>query len=217
MENKAYENLSDEELAARFQEGDRGAVEFLMEKYRGLVKSIARRFHILGGTVEDLNQEGMIGLYKAACDYDSGRDAGFRTFAQLCITRQIFTAVQADGRLKNQPLNQSVSLETQVPGTDGEAEKRLQDLFDADGRIIGRGGEESGGQNPLDAIVEGEDYRRLLARIRDTLSPLERQVIELYITGLDYVGIARILNRDPKSTDNALQRAKSKIRKLVKM
>lgn len=200
---KSFEGFSDEELIQRIREGESGITEYLMDKYKPLVKSKAASMFILGGDTEDLIQEGMIGLFKAIRDYDFGRDALFATFADLCVSRQMYTAVTASGRKKHSPLNTYISL-SERKDEDGEAPERPLENF------------LSTSEDDPEAIVIGrENVEDIERAIEEELSELERQVIELYLTGLSYVQIAKILSRDEKSTDNALSRAKSKLRKVL--
>ena len=160
--------------------------------------------YILGGDSEDLIQEGMIGLFKAVRDYDCGSDASFYTFADLCISRQMYTAVQASKRLKHSPLNSYVSLyERSSEGTDNE-EKNLIEALAARTQM-----------SPEELFLDKERVEDLERAIETELSSFEIQVLDLYLTGMSYTQIAKVLGRDEKSTDNALQRLKSKIRRLV--
>ena len=208
MGKESYESLSDEELITRSREGDEEAVETLMTRYKGLVLGKAKSMYILGGDSDDLIQEGMLGLFKAVRDYDSGRDASFRTFAQLCVTRQLYTAVTASGRKKHIPLNTAISL-SQSAGGEHEGDGPLDGLIDlipSDANL-----------NPEEYLIGQESLEQLENWIAEELSDFERQVLELRLTGLGYVEIAHVLNRDEKSTDNALQRIKMKLRRRHKM
>lgn len=215
-----YRGMSDEELIRRIREdpdhtGEGSeATEYLCEKYKELVRGKAKSMYILGGSTDDLIQEGMIGLFKAIRDYDCGRDASFRTFADLCISRQLFSAIQASGRQKNLPLNTAISLYTEISRGENGNPAVLGDLLGSvqPGQLAGS----ASSQSPEDRLIDEENVRQLLTRIREALSPLEEQVISLKITGMDYVEIAHILNRDEKSTDNALQRARGKIRRILR-
>lgn len=201
-----YDGLTDEEMISLFRDGDREAMERLLEKYKGMVLGKAKSMYILGGDSEDLIQEGMLGLFKAVRDFDSGRDASFRTFAQLCVTRQLYTAVKASSRKKHLPLNSAVSLSRPLREEDGDdREEELLDCLEADPS-----------SNPEEYLIGQEETERIEEMIEKELSPLEKQVLELYLTGMGYVEIAHVLNRDEKSTDNALQRTRSKIRAKLK-
>lgn len=197
---EGYEGISDEELILRLRDGDGRVMDFILEKYKGLVRSKAKSMYLLGADGEDLIQEGMIGLFKAVRDYDPGRDASFYTFADLCVSRQMYTAVQASSRKKHMPLNRSVSLNAEGMDKDGESEIRLA-VPDARER------------SPEDMVIDRENLEQLESVIEKELSPLEKQVLDLYLTGMGYAQIARVLGRDGKSTDNALQRIRGKLRK----
>ncbi|MBR5407567.1 MAG: RNA polymerase sporulation sigma factor SigH [Lachnospiraceae bacterium] len=205
MNADKYEGLSDVELIMRSREGHSDVTDYLMEKYKDLVRSKARSMFILGADNDDLIQEGMIGLFKAVRDYDSGRDASFFTFAELCISRQIYTAVQASRRQKHIPLNNYISLYGNVSDDPDDADKYLIDALQPDGDL-----------SPEELVIDKENVHRLEQRIEESLSPFEKQVLDLYITGMSYVKIAAVLGKDEKSTDNALQRLKAKIKKIIK-
>lgn len=187
-----YELLTDEELAAESRDGDGRATDQLMERYKETVRRRARSMYMLGGDEQDLIQEGMIGLFQAVRDYDSGRDASFRTFAALCVERKLYAAVRASSRSKHSPLNNAVPMEATEEVSGGSTEG-----------------------DPAEILLHRENYRELMERIHTRLSPLERQVLDLHITGLTYVQIARVLGRQPKVTDNALQRVRTKVRQLL--
>ena len=202
MNRNKYEELTDEELIALFRDGDQEAMEKLLNKYKEMVLKKAKSMYILGGDSDDLIQEGMLGLFKAVRDYDCGRDASFRTFAQLCVTRQLYTAVTASSRKKHLPLNTAVSLSRPVREDGGEEEEEFLDCLEADAS-----------SNPEVYLSGQEDMERLEEKIEKELSPFEKQVLELHLTGMGYVEIAHVLNRDEKSTDNALQRIRTKLKK----
>ena len=200
--NEKYSGLTDEEMISLFRDGDQEAMERLLEKYKGMVLGKAKSMYILGGDSEDLIQEGMLGLFKAVRDFDSGRDASFRTFAQLCVTRQLYTAVKASARKKHLPLNSAVSLSSPLREENGdERDEELLDFLEADPS-----------SKPEEYLIGQEETERLEEMIEKELSPLEKQVLDLYLTGMGYVEIAHVLNRDEKSTDNALQRIRAKTR-----
>ncbi len=199
-----YDSYSDEELIVRLRDGETGIMDFIMDKYKNLVRSKAKSMYILGGDRDDLIQEGMIGLFKAVRDYDSGRDASFYTFAELCISRQMYTAVQASGRQKHMPLNTYISLYASTAGQGEEAETPLVDILS-----------DVSDRNPEELLIDRENLKLLEERIDKELSSFEKQVLDLYVTGMRYSQIARVLGRDDKSTDNALQRIKHKLRKAV--
>ncbi len=202
-----YKNYTDEELIDRFRDGESDIIDYLMDKYKNLVKSKAKAMFILGADNEDLIQEGMIGLFKAVRDYDCGRDASFHTFAQLCIARQMYTAVQASGRKKHAPLNYYISLYAQKADADGkDTEGELLDHLASEG-IHGR--------NPEEMLIDRENERDLESAMESELSPFEKQVLDLCMTGMGYTEIARVLGREQKATDNAIQRIKGKIRRIL--
>ena len=201
MKKEKYESLTDEELITLFRDGDQEAMEMLLNKYKEMVLRKAKSMYILGGDSDDLIQEGMLGLFKAVRDYDCGRDASFRTFAQLCVTRQLYTAVKASSRKKHLPLNTAISLSRPMR-EDGEEEEEFLDCLEADAS-----------SNPEVYLIGQEEMERLEEKIEKELSAFEKQVLELYLTGMGYVEIAHVLNRDEKSTDNALQRIRTKLKK----
>ena len=200
-----YNGCTDEELLIRLRDGEQGITDYIMNKYKNLVRSKAKSMYILGADSEDLIQEGMIGLFKAIRDYDSGRDASFFTFADLCVSRQMYTAVQASRRQKHIPLNNYVSLYGNVTvNRDGEEEALVNVLSDASDL------------NPEALVIDRENVDRLEMLIERELSSFEKQVLDLYLTGMGYQQIAKGLGRDDKSTDNALQRIKTKLRRAMK-
>ncbi len=199
-----YETSKDEELILRIRDGEEKITDYIMEKYKNLVRSKAGSMYILGADREDLIQEVIIGLFKAIRDYDIGRDASFATFADLCVARQMYTAVQAAGRKKHAPLNSYVSLYAGNGSDKTEEEKKLLDS------LVSRDE-----QNPEELLIDRENVERIEKAIESELSSFERQVLDLYLTGMKYTEIARVLGKDDKSTDNALQRCRSKIRKAL--
>lgn len=200
-----YSGATDEELIDRLRDGETGIIDYLMDKYKNLVRHKAKTMYILGGDNDDLIQEGMIGLFKAVRDYDSGRDASFYTFAELCVSRQMYTAVQASSRKKHAPLNSYVSLYANMAEAGDEDEADLVNILPALSEL-----------NPEEQVIDRENVQKLLKMIDTELSDFEKQVLDLYMTGMTYTQIAKVLGRDEKSTDNALHRMKSKIRKRMK-
>ncbi len=198
-----YEQMTDEELIDRLRNGEERIMDYICDKYKNLVRSKAKSMFILGGDNEDLIQEGMIGLFKAVRDYDSGRDASFYTFADLCISRQMYTAVQASKRQKHIPLNTYISLYGNSMEEGKEEPSLLEALADRTEL------------NPEEMFLDKERVTYLEKVIEQELSSFEKQVLDLYMTGMSYTQIAKVLGRDEKSTDNALQRLKGKIRKLL--
>lgn len=189
-----FDNISDEELIARLRDGENIIEDYLMEKYKGLVRQKARAMFLIGGDTDDLIQEGMIGLFKAVRDFQPGREATFATFARMCIDRQIYSAIQNSNRQKHLPLNSYVSL---------NQEDESSPIW------------ELSVENPEEIIIDQETTRDLQQKISDYLSPMENKVLDLYLKGEGYVEIGRILGKSPKSIDNALQRIRAKIREVI--
>ncbi len=196
-----YARMSDEEVAVAARE-DSFAQEFLLRKYKNFVRSKARSYFLIGADKEDIVQEGMIGLYKAIRDYEIDKRASFRVFAELCITRQIITAIKTATRQKHKPLNSYVSLNK--PVYDEDSERTLVDILEAT-RVY----------NPEDIVIDREDFSTIELEITKMLSGLEKKVLMYYLRGKSYMEIARIMERSEKSIDNALQRAKGKIDKYL--
>lgn len=198
-----YGQCTDEELILRLRGGESGIVDYIMNKYKYLVRVKAKSMYILGGDGEDLIQEGMIGLFKAVRDYDAGRDASFQTFADLCISRQMYTAVQASQRKKHWPLNTYISLYEQDKN-EPEKEGSVQEPIPGKEEL-----------NPETMFIDKERVNYLEERIDKELSKLEKEILDLYMTGMTTSEIAKVLGRDEKSTDNGLQRLKAKIKKML--
>ncbi len=186
-----YEDLPDEELILRMRSGEPGISDYLMEKYKWLVRQKVREMFLVGGEQDDLIQEGMIGLFKAVRDYRPDKETSFQTFARLCIDRQLYTAIKTQNRQKHLPLNTYISL-----STEGE-EIRLWD---------GRS------EDPEKILLEQESARLLRKKIWASLSRLETQVLESYLEGAGYSVIAEKIGKTPKSVDNALRRIRTKIK-----
>ena len=204
MTHENYGQFTDEELILRLRDGEAPITDYIMDKYKNLVRSKAGSMYILGADRDDLIQEGMIGLFKAIRDYDTGRDASFFTFADLCISRQMYTAVQAAGRQKHAPLNSYISLYADMSEKgDGEDMELIQSLMSLSDK------------NPEDLLIDKENVEGLEKLIERELSNFEKQVLDLYITGMKYTQIAKVLGKDEKSTDNALQRIKTKLKKAI--
>lgn len=196
-----YANLRDEEIIARVRKGDSPGVDFLMEKYKNLVRKKARALYLIGGDNDDLIQEGMIGLYKAIRDFEPDREASFLSFAGLCVERQLYNAVKGANRLKNTPLNTYVSLDGPAGGGDVEGGRQT----------LGETLEKNGISNPEDIVIDRERVGRIERAIEENLSSFEQRVVNLYIEGMNYQQIAVELGKTPKSIDNALQRIKKKL------
>ena len=197
-----YADLTDEAVVARCREGDAVAVEFLLNKYKNFVRSKARSYFLIGADHEDIVQEGMIGLYKAIRDFRPEKLSSFRAFAELCITRQIITAIKTATRQKHIPLNSYVSLNK--PLYDEESERTLMDVC-AEGHS----------SNPEELLISQEDLRGIYRKIDEVLSSLEQKVLAAYLDGKSYQEIADMLGRHVKSIDNALQRVKRKLEKYL--
>lgn len=205
-----YENKTDEELITAFRDGDEKIIDYLMDKYKDLVRKKAGSMFILGADKDDLLQEGMIGLYKAVRDYDPGRDASFYTFADLCVSRQIYKAVEAGNRKKHSPLNTYISIYTDsVSNSDKESGGNVESDFIADAIFA------MTGKGPEEEFIDREQAEILEGQINDALSDFEKQVLNLRITGMEYTQIAKVLGKDAKSTDNALSRIKVKVKKIL--
>ena len=197
-----YAHMTDEEVVHLCQQGDSLAQEYVFNKYKNFVRSKARSYFLIGADLEDIVQEGMIGLYKAIRDYRPDKLSSFRAFAELCITRQIITAIKTATRQKHIPLNSYVSLNK--PLYDEESDRTLLDVI-----IEGRA------SNPEELIIGQEDLSSIHAKIDEVLSSLEQEVLRSYLDGKSYQEIADNLGRHVKSIDNALQRVKRKLEKYL--
>lgn len=184
---EGYGKLTDEELMKRLEAGETEVMEYLLDKYKPLVKRQARTLYLLGGENDDLIQEGMIGLFKAIRGFRASRERSFYTFAELCITRQMYTAVQASKRKKHAPLNSYVSL-------------------DEEPQIFSE-------QNPEAMMIDQEDLQDRYDQIHRRLSDMEKLVLELYLEGKTYEQIAIVIGKNEKAVDNAIQRVKKKLDK----
>lgn len=197
-----YEGLTDEAVVQMCHDGDQLAEEYLLNKYKNLVRSKARSYFLIGADHEDIVQEGMIGLYKGIRDFRSDKLASFRAFAEMCVTRQIITAIKTATRQKHIPLNSYVSLNK--PLYDEESDRTLMDV------IV-----EGQADNPEELIISKEDLDSIQGRIGEVLSSLEQDVLDAYLDGKSYQEIAESLGRHAKSVDNALQRVKRKLEKFL--
>lgn len=193
-----YDGIKDEEVLQHYRAGQIDALEYLLNKYKNLVRSKIRTYFLTGADSEDIIQEGMIGLFKAIRDYSPDRQASFRSFAELCVTRQIITAVKTSTRQKHLPLNNYISLNKAV--YDENSEKSLLDVLTGD--------EEN---DPENLFIIQENMGKLYEKINTNLSTFEKKVLRMYLDGLTYQQIAGQLNRQVKSVDNALQRVKKKL------
>ena len=195
----SYEKMSDEQLIRRLREGDKSIIDYIMEKYKNLVRKEANAMYLLGGENDDLIQEGMIGLFKAVQDYDVTQEASFFSVARLCITRQMYSAIEASKRKKHSPLNSYISLYEKT-----DEQVTLLETMEA-------GGE----SNPEELLVNREYAELLESKLEESLSDLENRVLYLHLLGTDYKTIARLLDKSPKTVDNALQRIKSKTERIL--
>ena len=199
-----FEHLTDEELVEQVHLGNTDALDFLISKYRLFVKAKARSYFLIGADKEDIIQEGMIGLYKAIRDFKEDKLASFRAFAELCITRQIITAIKTATRQKHIPLNSYISLDK--PIYDEESERTLMDIITS-----------PISEDPEYLMINREDYHHLEQKMSEVLSELEQQVLIRYLEGQSYNEISEELNRHVKSIDNALQRVKRKLERHLEL
>ncbi|MHB1314873.1 MAG: RNA polymerase sporulation sigma factor SigH [Christensenellales bacterium] len=190
--------MSDEQVALLAKNGNGVMLEYLLNKYKNFVKSKSRSYFLIGADREDIIQEGMIGLYKAIRDYKADKQTSFKAFAELCITRQIITAIKTATRQKHQPLNSYISLNK--PVYEGAMERSMLELV-SDGIM----------SNPEELVIGQEDLKLIETQLSIILSDLEKQVLELYLSGKSYQEISSELQRHVKSIDNALQRVKRKL------
>ena len=193
-----YKEYSDEELIVLLRQGEDSIMDFLMNKYKPLVRKKTNALYLIGGENDDLIQEGMIGLFKAIRDFQVEKETSFYHFAEICITRQLYSAVEASNRKIHIPLNTYVSLFGD--GTDQEME--LEDQLG------------SHQENPEKLVIEQEIWRDFYKKLFAGLSSMEQKVLGLYLEGSNYVQIAEIMGKEPKSIDNALQRIRQKIKTL---
>ena len=198
-----FESMADEQVVKLAQEGgDGAALEYLLNKYKNFVRTKARSYFLIGADHEDIVQEGMIGLYKAIRDYRAEKLSSFRAFAELCVTRQIITAIKTATRQKHIPLNSYISLNK--PIYEEDSDRTLLDVIT-----------EEGMSNPEEMIIDREDLSLIEGKIGQMLSDLEKDVLVRYMEGKSYVEIAGEMNRHVKSIDNALQRIKRKLLKYL--
>ncbi len=191
--------FSDDDLVMLFRQGHLEALELLFDRYRRFTRSKARAYFLVGADRDDIEQEGLIGLFKAVRDYRPERESSFRAFAELCVTRQIMTAIKSATRRKHQPLNQYVSL-SGFRSTEGTEEWIVDDLLD-NHQV----------PDPADVVVSSERMGEMRTCMAEMLSRLEVDVLNLYLEGRSYQDIGQVLERQPKSIDNALQRIKRKL------
>ena len=203
---KEYDSISDEDIVLRIQDGDKAAMDYLMEKYKYLVRDKAKTFFLIGGDRDDLIQEGMIGLYKAIRDYQADKNNSFFAFADLCISRQIYSAIKASNRKKNIPLNTYISLYSPVYEKNSfeEGKEALVDVI-----------HQKNVSNPEELLIDKEKASMIECELVRRLSSFEEQVLEFYMQDLTYVQIAEELDKEPKTIDNALTRIKGKLNQVL--
>ena len=195
----SYERMTDEELISRLRGGDQGVMDFIMVKYKSMVRKKARAMYLLGGENEDLIQEGMIGLIKAVRDFKEEQGASFQSFAELCVSRQMYSAIEASKRKKHFPLNSYISLYEESEVQKNGRKMPLIDTIEPEQET-----------NP-EALYFGKEYTEaFVEQLKEKLSPMENRVLSLHLQGTDYRQIAELLGKSPKSIDNALQRIKGK-------
>lgn len=204
LRQEEYTKFMDEELICLVRQGEDGAVDFLMDKYKNMVRGKAKTLFLIGGDHDDLIQEGMIGLFRAIRDFDETRTEGFAGFASLCVSRQIYKAIQAQNRKKNQPLNNYISLYAPAFEGNGQEETKLMDVLHPDAA-----------SNPEQFVIDKESVGQLEEGLYARLSAMERQVLDLFLEGYTYQDIAASMQREPKAIDNALQRIKSKLNQVL--
>lgn len=206
-QNEDYNKLSDEKLLELFKKkNDKTALNFLINRYTDTVNSKVSKYYIAGAEKEDIVQEGLIGLYKAVRNFDESKANSFKTFANLCIERQIITAIKSSNRQKHIPLNTYVSLNNpNYENEDGEPETELLDMINS-----------KSVEDPLETVTKNEYYKFLEDSMDKTLSDFEKNVLEQYIQGKSYSEIAKSLDASEKSVDNAIQRIRKKTEKNIK-
>ena len=192
-----YEAFSDEELIEKLRQGENDITDYILEKYKPLVRKKTNAMYLIGGETEDLIQEGMIGLFKAIRDYRPDKDASFYHFAELCINRQLYSALEASNRKKHQPLNSYISLSDQ----DNQGAVAAELLVDQE-------------RGPEQMVIEQELWEEYKKRLEQNLPKMENKVLQYYLDGNHYIQIAEIMGKSPKSIDNALQRIRQKIRQI---
>ena len=201
---KKYDTMTDEQLISKLRQGENTITDYLMDKYKYLVRKKAKAMYLFGGENDDLIQEGMIGLFKAVRDYDISQDTSFYSFADLCIARQMYTAIKLSQRQKHIPLNSYVSLYEQKMDLDEEKQPPLIELLRAERD-----------NNPEELFLDKEYFAMVEQELKSRLSDLESRVLHLHLLGEDYQSIARLLDKSPKSIDNALQRIKNKMSNIL--
>lgn len=197
-----YVDIPDEKLIKLVRSGDKNALNFLLEKYNDIVNMKANKFFIIGAEKEDMVQEGMIGLYKAIKSFDTEKQNSFKTFANLCIERQLITAIKTSNRQKHIPLNSSFSLN--ISAYDENDETSIMEILDT--KLV---------EDPLETITKKEYFENVESKIDKNLSAFERQVLSFYVQGESYINIANKLASPVKAVDNAIQRIRKKAIKCI--
>ena len=201
-----YDIKTDEQLIQELRAGDVAIMDYIMNKYKKMVKRKAKAMYLLGGDNDDLIQEGMVGLFKAVTDFDTKQETSFYSFAELCITRQMYSAIKTSQRQKHIPLNSYVSLfEEREDDLDAQTQPPLIEVLQ-----MGRD------NSPEQLFLDKEFFTTMEQELNDCLSDLESRVLYLHLMGEDYQSIARLLDKSPKSIDNALQRIKNKVSHILK-
>lgn len=201
---KSYDKLPDEQLIKNLRAGETAIMDYIMDKYKFMVRKKAKAMYLLGGENDDLIQEGMIGLFKAVRDYDVNQENSFQSFADLCISRQMYTAIKLSQRQKHMPLNSYVSIYDVGDAGSEEIKAPLIDQLQ---------GEKD--NNPEELFLDKEYFQAMEQELKQRLSDLESRVLHLHLMGEDYRSIAKLLNKSPKSIDNALQRIKQKMSSIL--
>lgn len=205
ISNAKYYKMQDEEIVAKIHEGEKEALDYLIGKYMDLVNSKVSKYFIIGADKEDITQEGLIGLYKAIKDYKKDKQSSFKSFANLCIERQLITAIKSSNRQKHMPLNSYLSLNMNIYANDDENnETEIINILDSN--MI---------EDPLDTITKKEYYNSVENAIDTSLSEFEKKVLSRYIQGESYIKIAQKLDTPVKSIDNAIQRIRKKTVKTI--
>lgn len=198
FQKEEYNNLDDNEIITKIRKGDKKALNYLLDKYTDVVGMKAGKYFIVGAEKEDIIQEGLIGLFKAIKSFNPEKQSSFKTFANLCIERQLQTAIKSSMRQKHMPLNSYLSLN--ISAYDENEDTSLLEVFET----------ENAAEDPLDIVTKKEYYNFVEDRIEETLSDFEKQVLHRYTNGESYIQIAEKLNAPVKSVDNAIQRIRKK-------
>ena len=191
-----YQNYTDEALIQKLRDGETEIADYIMEKYKPLVRKKANAMYLIGGETDDLIQEGMIGLFKAVRDYNTEKETTFFTFADLCIARQLYSALEASNRKKHIPLNNYVSISSPDTSDNVYLETIITDET----------------ESPEELLIKQEGKAEFFQRLEEKLSNMEKNVLYLYLEGNSYIQIAKIMDKSPKAIDNSLQRIRGKIK-----